>query len=690
MSLPERVQRLADAGYAVVPATAQKRPLVRWQQWTERAQTAEEQADLPRGELYAILTGRLYNLVVLDFDGEAGVALAHVNGFSPNVITGSGGWHVWFPADGIPFPVKTCAGHQPGMDVRGEGGIVYLYGTSSKGTYRLLTTEHENTAPFSFFPEKTAPTGGAGFGTWDGEGSGTPGALRVLRAATENIRLAPAGMSNSHTTRAAFGVGGLIASGELDYGDAYEALLAAAEERGVGDPERVIGHQLEAGAERPWTTVTVAADGTEWVSVSDVRTATAQVATSPRGSGGNGQNRTDSGTLLPWQAERLEIPYAALPQAVADLVLKGWEVTACPPEFLLGAALPALGAAIGGLTTLNLRGGWRIPPALYVALVGEPSTAKTPAMSRALAPVRAAENAEWSNASDGDPETRYLVDDVTTEKLAELLDENSYGLLMAVDELKGFFGGMGQYKDGGGRDRQFYLSAWSGQPITVDRIKRGSLHVARPTLTVVGGIQPSVFDNLTSGEPDGMTERFLMAWGDPVADEWRDDDMDPALIAAYSHLWTQMRAEYAEEAQVDLTPAARVAWKQWYDWFHKQTPPDVLAHGWNKVRTHVARIALILACCDGGRCDAQHIERAIAIVEWFMSHTMHVFRTAAASSSDERKHVKNRDRLAAYLADYYADNGRLPTGTEILQHGPPGSRRARDRDIMLDELGVIL
>lgn len=392
-----------------------------------------------------------------------------------------------------------------------------------------------------------------------------------------------------------------------------------------------------------------------------------------------------------WDPERQPLPLDCFPKEVQALTAAGAPIVSVDPAYIAAATLPALASAIGGLTSLALRSNWHIPPSLYLGLVGPPSAAKTPALGIALAPVRAAEDSEWETVSEGDaPDNRYLVDDVTAEKLAELLNENERGLLMAVDELKGFFGGMGQYKDGNGRDRQFYLSAWSGQPITVDRIKRGSLHVSKPTLAIVGGIQPAVFDQLTDGEPDGMMERFLLVNGIAVPSEWTEDDIPAAVMGAYADLWNGVRDANTQVRSINLTPAARATWKQWYDTFHAQQPVDRLAGMMGKVRTHVARIALVLACADDTDVRPEHVERAVAITDWFLGETLHVLRTAESSRPDERRHIKVRERVAAFLIAFEAEHGRRPTKSEAMRLGPYGARRARDLDPILDELGVAL
>ena len=96
---------------------------------------------------------------------------------------------------------------------------------------------------------------------------------------------------------------------------------------------------------------------------------------------------------------------------------------------------------------------------------------------------------------------RTVVEDTTVERFADILNENPRGVAQVKDELTGLVRGMDQYKQGGkGSDRQFYLSAWSNSPTTVDRKNRDEpIIVAHPFFSLIGGIQPDVLSDLGSG-----------------------------------------------------------------------------------------------------------------------------------------------------------------------------------------------
>jgi hypothetical protein len=69
--------------------------------------------------------------------------------------------------------------------------------------------------------------------------------------------------------------------------------------------------------------------------------------------------------------------------------------------------------------------------------------------------------------------TRYVTTDATVEKLGTLLAENSFGILLARDELKGLLSRLD--REDHQSERSFYLQAWNGYGAYIfDRISRGT------------------------------------------------------------------------------------------------------------------------------------------------------------------------------------------------------------------------
>ncbi|WP_208436759.1 DUF3987 domain-containing protein, partial [Bartonella tribocorum] len=119
-----------------------------------------------------------------------------------------------------------------------------------------------------------------------------------------------------------------------------------------------------------------------------------------------------------------------------------------------------------------------------------------------------------SEEDDSSIKRRLIVNDVTVEKLGELLKENPRGLLLVRDELAGFLSNLErkEYQS----DRSFYLTAFNGnKSYTYDRIGRGTIFIPNATVSIIGGIQPAriipIIQDMHRGiNDDGLMQRFQM------------------------------------------------------------------------------------------------------------------------------------------------------------------------------------
>src|SRR5262245_43434356 len=174
-------------------------------------------------------------------------------------------------------------------------------------------------------------------------------------------------------------------------------------------------------------------------------------------------------------------------------------------------------------------GQWYVHPRLWVLLVGDPSTKKTPEMNAATAPLEDLQTElyrdyrealrQYKEGGDDDaaereppePPPRYIVMDTTIQKLGEIVARADRGLLVKRDELTGWIGDMDRYnkaKDAAS-DRAFWLKAWDGGPYHVDRIGRGEIFIENLSVSIVGGIQPDRLAELKDLTTDGLLQRFL-------------------------------------------------------------------------------------------------------------------------------------------------------------------------------------
>ena len=203
------------------------------------------------------------------------------------------------------------------------------------------------------------------------------------------------------------------------------------------------------------------------------------------------------------------------------------------------ALLTVAGGLAGRKCALELKPGWVQHPCLYVALVAESGSGKSPAFDLVLAPVQQADEALYeqyqearkayhremkdfkAGKREAEPQRpvarQLLIDDCTGESLGPILRDNPNGVVLALDELSVWVSSMNMYRGGRGRDRQLFLSVWSGRPFRVDRKTaegqgHGPILVKTPFVAVVGCIPPSQVGKLRgheSDEGDGLVERVL-------------------------------------------------------------------------------------------------------------------------------------------------------------------------------------
>jgi hypothetical protein len=109
---------------------------------------------------------------------------------------------------------------------------------------------------------------------------------------------------------------------------------------------------------------------------------------------------------------------------------------------------------------------------------------------------------------------RSVIQDATSEKIAEILSRNSRGSLMVHDELASWLGSFDRYNSGAS-SRAFHLSCWNGGPYLKDRVGKGlgdaqaEIRVDNLALSVLGGIQPDRLAAISDLTSDGLLQRFL-------------------------------------------------------------------------------------------------------------------------------------------------------------------------------------
>lgn len=274
-----------------------------------------------------------------------------------------------------------------------------------------------------------------------------------------------------------------------------------------------------------------------------------------------------------------------LPQPLSEYVADVSHRMQCPMDYVAAALIVTIGAVVGAGCAVRpkQKDDWTVIPNLYGGAVGPPGVLKTPALAeplKFLARLELQATAAYEQslseheielqvheatrsalreqikaaAKDGseDLETlkrgllalkpppephrrRFRTNDATVEKLSELLQHNSRGILVFRDELIGQLAAWD--RDGREQDRAFYLEAWNGfGSFTVDRIGRGTVHVENLCVSLFGGIQPSKLSSylhqaVSGKHNDGLVQRLQLLVYPDLPTEWTLVDDYPNGIA---------------------------------------------------------------------------------------------------------------------------------------------------------------
>ncbi len=198
--------------------------------------------------------------------------------------------------------------------------------------------------------------------------------------------------------------------------------------------------------------------------------------------------------------------------------------------------------------------GWFEPARLWVALVGPPSSKKSPIMTTAARPLRridadqARDYADQRAVYDKLPkeeklktnppkQVRSILQDTTIEAAQDVAKDSPDGLLCYQDELSGWFGSMDKYSAGRGsaKDRSFWLEAYNGGTYSVQRVGRGLVYIDNLSISLIGGIQPEPIRQIADeAVDDGLLQRLLPIMVAP-ARAGRDEAASP-VVAEYEAL----------------------------------------------------------------------------------------------------------------------------------------------------------
>lgn len=425
---------------------------------------------------------------------------------------------------------------------------------------------------------------------------------------------------------------------------------------------------------------------------------------------------------IPWEP----FPVSLLPEPVGTFVTEAAAALGCDAAFVALPLLASITAVIGDRRRIELWAGWQEPAVLWCGTVADSGSMKTPAADKALRFVRARQKAAFADyraalgifeqeqrehetrrrsrsaepaASPEKPiAERLVVDDVTIEGLAPIVEQNPRGVLVDRDELSGWFD-FDRYSGGrGDAEVGRWLSMYNAGPLTVDRKHSGTIYVPSAAVSIAGGIQPKILTRVVGSRhvDNGLLQRFILAAPPRMRKEIPSADVGFATVVAVESMFATLLeilpADDGGPRVLDLEPEAADLWRTFYlehaeAQFAASGPVAAMlakAEGW------AARLALVChvvaqAGADptrGDRVQADSITTGIGLARWAAREWQRVFyglQHGAAQDDDRglvqwiagRGGVATVRDVARGLAKY-----RAPGAAEAALHRITRSGRA--------------
>ncbi|MEK6479075.1 YfjI family protein [Catalinimonas sp. 4WD22] len=413
------------------------------------------------------------------------------------------------------------------------------------------------------------------------------------------------------------------------------------------------------------------------------------------------------------------LPVKSFTESMLPLPIRAWmkdisQRLCVPLDFVAVSAICMLGSVIGAKIRVmpKEKDDWAVTPNLWGGIVAPPSSNKTSCLKLTLQPLQYLQNSsreiyqsnlvsyEAANeahsaliknlkteikknksnesvkaleeALRNKPEKpvlkRYQVNDVTPEKLADILTENPNGVLLFRDEIASLLSLLD--KEGNEQARSFFLEGWSGDsPFLIDRIQRGSTLIPNNCLSISGGIQPDKLINYLiqniSTKNDGLTQRFqLLVYPDnSVQQKYVDKSPDRIALknavqiveklASDSLLHFGIKEPKNDYVHFHYSADAQLLYIKFYESLmskiHNAEIPTLLREHLNKYRSLVPSLALIfhlLDLADGGKSEEGISKKATELaIQWCDVLETHAARIYELAGNPTKNSVKKLAKM---------------------------------------------
>lgn len=257
-------------------------------------------------------------------------------------------------------------------------------------------------------------------------------------------------------------------------------------------------------------------------------------------------------------------PIEIFPKEIQHFIIESSNTLGMSTDYMGCAFMWMLSLMVGNSMVIEVKPGWREVATLWVAVVGKPGIGKTPSLNQMISPLRNLnvkeqkdyqkhyqkyleyealdkKNKEYCEEVKKPKNKQFIVGDVTIEALVDLHEENPNAIGIFKDELAGWFKDMNKYR--AGSDLEFWLSSWSGSPISLNRKTSKNAFVDKPFIPVLGGIQPSIFEEFSNGanKENGFVDRILISYPELSVNKYNNNYISAEALQWYNDFVVSMK-----------------------------------------------------------------------------------------------------------------------------------------------------
>jgi hypothetical protein len=308
-------------------------------------------------------------------------------------------------------------------------------------------------------------------------------------------------------------------------------------------------------------------------------------------------------------------------------------------DYIAQALLASVAGLCGQGVSARITEAWSEPVILWQALVGGPSSGKTPALEWLRRPLGTVER--MLAREGGGP---VVVSDAALPALEQAVAKRRQGVLLWRDEPTAWLAGLGRKSRRDESRRGPFLDTWGAIGLPWGRDKTA--------VSIVGSLDPERLDAALEGTGDGLAARFLYVWPGPApyrslrtVKPTREDEMVNALQRIARAVGTPDKP-----LVLALEDQAVTVFDTCLERLHGETlRAEGLLAGWlGKGRGTVARLAAVLTLLDWTAnrpsnappptvITAQHLHAAWNLWErYYRPHAQAVFDRAGPADGDRQ------------------------------------------------------